>query len=191
VEVVMTTQTRTSVAVPRPQRADARRNFEAVLAAAKDSFAVNGPDASLEEIARQAGVGIATLYRNFPTRADLLGAVYFDEIEALATTAEDVGDLEPWDALVVWLRRFIGYMATKRALIDGINRDSDLFRASRGALYSSVEPLLERAQASGDVRPEITSSDLLLLFSGLLSVTYTDEEQRSRVLDLGLAGIRI
>src|ERR1700712_4737164 len=91
---------RISVTTPqirRPQRADARRNFDALLAAARDAFAENGTEASLEDIARRAGVGIGTLYRNFPTRQDLFESVYVGEVEQLCQAAEDVAALPPWD----------------------------------------------------------------------------------------------
>ena len=177
-------------AVPRPLRADARRNFDAVLGAARDAFATNGPDASLEDIARRAGVGIATLYRNFPTRSSLIEAVYFDEVDALCRAAEDLGELSPWDALIAWLRRFVEYATTKRALLDGLNRDSDMFRNAKDAMFDAGRPLLARAQASGEARSDVEIGDVLYLISGLLSVTYATDEQRERVLGLALDGIR-
>src|SRR6201994_3124491 len=87
---------------PRPKRADARRNYDKVIAAARDAFAEGGTATSLEEIARRAGVGIGTLYRNFPNRQALLEAVYVDEVEAVARTAAELEGLEPWDALSSW-----------------------------------------------------------------------------------------
>ncbi|WP_394771044.1 TetR/AcrR family transcriptional regulator [Lacisediminihabitans sp.] len=176
--------------VARPLRADARRNFESVLAAARDAFATNGPDASLEDIARRAGVGIATLYRNFSTRASLIEAVYFDEVDALCRAAEHLGELPPWEALIAWLRRFVNYATTKRALLDGLNRDSDMFRNAKYAMFEAGKPLLARAQASGDARADVEIADVLFLISGLLSVSYADDEQRERVLGLALDGIR-
>src|SRR5450432_635753 len=92
---------------PRPQRADARRNYDKVLAAAREAFAESGASASLEEIARRAEVGIGTLYRHFPNRQTLLEAVYVDEVEALCRSAADLDGLPPWDALVAWLHRFV------------------------------------------------------------------------------------
>jgi AcrR family transcriptional regulator len=181
---------RPSVAAPRPQRADARRNFEAVLAAAKLTFAESGADASLEEIARRAGVGIGTLYRNFPTRSDLINAVYVDEVEELCRSAEDLDDLPPWDALMVWLRSFVTYCNNKRALVDGINHDSELFANAKAAMYATPVPLLKRAQATGDVRSDLDIEDVMYLVSGLMSVNYRSDEQRERVLALALDGIR-
>ena len=136
-------------AVRRPHRADARRNFDALLAAAREAFAENGAEASLEDIARRAGVGIGTLYRNFPTRQDLFDTVYVGEVEALCRAAEEVAGLPPWEALVVWLRRFVAYSATKRAISEALNRDSEMFRSCRAAMYAAGEPLLVRAQEAG------------------------------------------
>jgi AcrR family transcriptional regulator len=186
----MSEMSRVSVAAPRPLRADARRNFEAILAAARDAFADNGADASLEDIARRAGVGIATLYRNFPARSDLINAVYVEEVEDLCRTAEDLYDLPPWDALMAWLRRFVAYCERKRALVEGLNRDSALFRNSKDAMYIAGAPILARAQQSGDVRTDIEISDVMHLITGLISATYATPEQRERVLGVALDGIR-
>src|SRR5689334_8589421 len=117
-----------AVAVRRPQRADARRNFDALLAAARDAFAENGTEASLEDIARRAGVGIGTLYRNFPTRQDLFEAVYVEEIDQLGQVAAAVAELPPWEALTAWIGQFVSYAATKRAVIEALNRESDMFK---------------------------------------------------------------
>src|SRR5450755_1360539 len=134
---------------PRPKRADARRNYDKVLAAAREAFAEGGAATSLEEIARRAEVGIATLYRNFPNRQALLEAVYLDEVEALCASASDHDDLPPWDALVSWLHRFVEYMVTKQALAPELlgyfDRDAAVFRDSRAALFAAGGPLLERA----------------------------------------------
>lgn len=186
----MTDALRPSVAAPRPQRADARRNFEAILVAARDSFADNGPDASLEDIARRAGVGIGTLYRNFPQRSDLINAVYVEELEELWQTADSVAGLAPWDALMAWLERFVTYGERKRALVEGLNRDSPLFINARHAMYDSGEPLLKRAQQSGDVRPDIEIGDIMYLITGILAGTYSTDEQRERVIRIALDGLR-
>src|SRR4051794_24263243 len=87
----------------RPKRADARRNYDQLIAAAREAFTERDQSASLEDIARRAGVGIGTLYRHFPTRAALIEAVYVEEVEALARSAEDMAEDEPWDALIRWL----------------------------------------------------------------------------------------
>ncbi len=178
------------VSVRRPQRADARRNFDALLDAAREVFADDGANASLEEIARRAGVGIGTLYRNFPTRQDLFETVYIDEVEALARVADDLADAEPWEALTTWLRRFVGYATTKRAIYEALNHDSSMFRSCREVLYGAGEPLLERAQAAGRARADVSFQDVLHLVNGLSGATYTDDEQRERVLTMALDGIR-
>ncbi|MGW7683626.1 TetR/AcrR family transcriptional regulator [Kribbella sp. NPDC054772] len=178
------------VDVRRPQRADARRNFDALLAAARDAFASKGVDASLEDIARQAGVGIGTLYRNFPNRQDLLNAVYFGEIEELCIAAEDVAELPPWEALTTWLHRFFGYAATKRAIWESLNRETESFKAARAAMYAAGTPLFERAQEAGEARKDVSFDDLLRMVSGLTAAGFVDQDQRDRVLTIALDGVR-
>src|SRR3954447_1272803 len=111
-----TAETPAETSLARPKRADARRNYEKVLVAAREAFAEGGESTALEEIARRAGVGIGTLYRNFPNRQALLEALYIDEVEEVCRTAAQLDDGDPWQALNDWLERFIGYIGTKRAL---------------------------------------------------------------------------
>ncbi len=179
-----------AVSVRRPQRADARRNFDALLTAARESFAENGTGASLEDIARRAGVGIGTLYRNFPTRQDLFEAVYVDEISQLGEVARQVAELPPWEALSAWLDRFVSYVATKRAVIEALNRESEMFRSCREAMYEAGEPLFRRAQEAGEVRTDASFDDLLRLVSGLTSAAFVDDAQRDRVLGFALSGVK-
>ena len=179
------------VAVRRPQRADARRNFDAVLAAAREVFATDGASGSLEEIARRAGVGIGTLYRNFPTRQDLFEAVYVDEVEALARTAEELTGLDPWDALVIWLRRFVGYATTKRAIYEALDRDSAMFTSCRDIMHGAGRPLLQRAQDAGKARSDVIFEDVLRLINGISGVTFADDDQRDRVLAMALDGVKV
>jgi AcrR family transcriptional regulator len=174
----------------RPRRADALRNYEALLAAAREAFTESDRSASLEDIARRAGVGIGTLYRNFPTRQDLFEAVYVEEVNQLSVAAEAAAALPPWEALQVWLKRFVEYVATKRAVIEALNRDSDMFRACRATMYAAGEPLLTRAQQSGEVRADASFDDVVRLVSGLMSAAFVDETQRDRVLTFALDGIR-
>lgn len=178
------------VAARRPHRKDAARNYDALLAAAREAFAEHGSDASLEDIARRAGVGIGTLYRNFPTRQDLFDTVYMDEIDALCRAAEDVAGLEPWAALTAWLRRFVGYVATKRAIYEEINRESPMIRGAREAIYAAGGPLLARAQQAGAARADVSSDDLIRLVSALTAGGYVDDAQRERVLAVAMDGIR-
>ncbi|MEU8385160.1 helix-turn-helix domain-containing protein [Streptosporangium sp. NPDC048865] len=174
----------------RPRRADARRNFDALLVAAREAFAEIGAQASLEDIARRAGVSIATLYRNFPAREDLVEEVHREEVEALCRAAAELGDLEPWEALVAWLRRFVEYIGTKLAFADALNRATDSFQACRRAMRDAGGPLLERAQRAGVARPEPSIDDILRMVSGISTVEYVDDAQRERVLRLVLAGLR-
>jgi AcrR family transcriptional regulator len=179
------------VSARRPHRADAGRNFDALLASARDAFAEHGTNASLEDIARCANVGIATLYRNFPTRQDLLEAVYVGEIEDLIQTAADLADREPWDAFTAWLARFADYVSRKLALQQAINKDSEMFRACRGAMYQAATPLFERARDSGALRRDVSLDDILRMVSGIVASVYVDEEQRARVIGIALDGLRV
>lgn len=179
-----------TVAVKRPQRADARRNFDALLAAAREAFAELGADASLEEIARRAGVGIGTLYRNFPTRQDLFDAVYLGEVEEMCIAAEEVAALPPWEALTTWLRSFVRYAATKKAIYESLNRDSEMFKTAREAMYAAGEPLFTRAQAAGEARSDVAFDDFLRMVSSLTGAAFVDEAQRERVLQIALDGVR-
>ncbi|MEU4554750.1 TetR/AcrR family transcriptional regulator [Micromonospora violae] len=174
----------------RPKRADARRNYDALIAAAREAFAENGAAASLEDVARRAGVGIGTLYRNFPTRQHLFEAVYVEEVRALSRSAEDLAELPPWDALVAWMHRFVAYVATKRALAEQLLRDSEIFRACRAEIYTAAEPLVRRAQAARVVRDDIDFDDVVRLISGLTMAQFPSVEQRDRVLGVALDGLR-
>lgn len=178
------------ITVRRPQRADARRNFDALLTAARDAFAQHGADTSLEEIAKRAGVGIGTLYRNFPTRQDLIEAVYVEEVNQLADVAEDLSGRPPWPALRGWLERFMAYAVTKRAIIDLLNRDSEMFGSCRSVMYAAGQPLFDRAQQAGEIRPDAAFDDVLRMVSGLTSATFVDDAQRERVLTFALDGLR-
>ena len=175
----------------RPKRADARRNYDALIAAAQQVFGECGAAASLEEIARRAGVGIGTLYRNFPKRADLFEAVYVEEVRALSASAADLADLPPWDALVAWLHRFVAYVGTKRALAEELVHDSEVFRSCRTEIYAAGEPLLRRAQEAGVARPDATFDDVVRLVSGIMAYQFFEPAQRDRVLGIALDGLRL
>lgn len=179
------------VALRRPHRADARRNYDALLAAAREAFSEIGTGVSLEDIARRAGVGIGTLYRNFPNRQELFDAVYVGEVEELCLAAGAVEGVSPVDALTTWLRRFAEYVATKRAMAEALNRDSAMFRACREAMYAAGEPLLARAQAGNGVRSDVDIDTLLRLVSGVSAVEFISPEQRQHALDISLDGLRV
>src|SRR3954452_22908994 len=158
----------------RPKRADALRNYEKLLAAAREAFTEADRAASLEDIARRAGVGIGTLYRHFPTRADLVEAVYVDEVEAMARSAGELAELEPWEALTSWLQRFFGYVATKQARAEELfaiaERDAAVFAGCRATLHSAGEPLLRRAQEAGLVRSDVTIDEVVRMVGGIAKI---------------------
>ncbi|GAB7106062.1 TetR/AcrR family transcriptional regulator [Streptomyces phaeofaciens JCM 4814] len=178
------------VAAQRPSRKDAARNYDALLAAAREAFAEHGAEASLEDIARRAGVGIATLYRNFPTRRALFESVYADEVNALCEAAVGLSAREPWEALTSWLDRFAGYMVTKRAVREALEGDSEIFQACRESMYAAGGPLFERAQRAGAARADMDFGDLLRLVAGITATAFTDDAQRDRVLGIALDGVR-
>jgi AcrR family transcriptional regulator len=178
----------------RPKRADARRNYDKLVNAARATFTELGTDASLEEIARRAGVGIGTLYRNFPTRQALLEAVYIDEVEEMARAADDFAGLEPWDALAAWLHRYVGFAQTKRALAEQmmatVDKDAEVFLACRTALTGAGDRLLSRAQEAGVARPDTDFADVGRMVGGIAGIQTADREQIERILDVALDGLR-
>lgn len=175
-------------------RSDARRNYEKVIAAARDAFAEGGAATSLEEIARRAEVGIGTLYRHFPNRQALLEAVYVEELEALCRSADDMSNTDPWDALVGWLRRFVAYMATKQALaqqlLDYVDRDASLFQRCRATLYAAGEPLLKRAQEAQVVRADTDLPEVFQMVGGIAKIPSTEPAQIEHMLSIALDGLR-
>jgi AcrR family transcriptional regulator len=180
--------------ISKPKRADARRNYEKIVAAAREAFGERGASTSLEEIARRADVGIGTLYRNFPNRQSLLEAVYVDEVEQVARTAGELEGLEPWEALSGWLHRVVGYLVTKHALVtemlDYMDRDAPLFTSCRGTLFDAGEPLLARAQAAGLVRSDVQLSDVIMLVGGIAKIQTSDPHQIERMIEIALDGLR-
>jgi AcrR family transcriptional regulator len=178
----------------RPKRADARRNYDSLVAAAREAFTESDRSASLEDIARRAGVGIGTLYRNFPTRSDLVEAVYVDEVEALARSADELAALEPWEALTAWLQRFVGYVATKQSLSDELfaiaERDAAVFAGCRAVLHTAGAPLLARAQAEGVVRPDVTIDEVVRMVAGIAKIPSEDPAEIQRLLGVALDGLR-
>jgi AcrR family transcriptional regulator len=179
----------------RPKRADALRNYEKLVAAAREAFTEADRSAALEDIARRAGVGIGTLYRNFPTRTDLVQAVYVDEVEALARSAEALADTEPWEALTAWLQNFVGYVATKQALAEELFAVDDaerlaVFASCRAMLYAAGEPLLRRAQDAGIARPDVTIEEVIRLVGGIAKIPADDATDVQRLLAVALDGLR-
>jgi AcrR family transcriptional regulator len=156
----------------RPRRADAQRNRELLLAAAKEVFGERGADAPLDEIARRAGIGNATMYRHFPDRRELLIAVYADEVAALCAQGEALHEhRSPPDALFAWLRAFVTHVSTKRdlalAIPDHGGGRSALFDGWHEAMHSTTAGLLDHARSTGTVRADLDAADLLVLASGI------------------------
>jgi len=179
----------------RPKRADARRNYDALIAAAREAYTERDQSASLEDIARRAGVGIGTLYRHFPTRTDLIQAVYLEEVEALAQSAQDFAGEEPWDALAHWLHGFVGYMATKQALADELfaiaEHNTEVFSKCKASLHSAGQPLLDRAKQAGIVREDAQIEDVVRMVGAIAKMPAASEEDIERVLALALDGLRV
>lgn len=176
-----------------PKRADARRNYERLLAAAAAAFAEHGADdVSLEEIARRAGVGIGTLYRHFPARRALVEAVYKDQVDGLDALATKLLVAEsPGNALGDWMRAFVAFGRTKRslssALVQTIGKNSELMSACSMILRGRTDELLSRAQQAGEARPEVRTADIFRLTHGLIMATETeptDPDQPDRLLSL-------
>jgi AcrR family transcriptional regulator len=179
----------------RPMRSDARRNYERLLSEARAAFSEHGADASLEEVARRAGVGIGTLYRHFPTRLALVEAVYRDDVDSLGTLADDVRSLPPWDALVAWLTRFVSYAMTKRVLFaelaESVGKDSDLISHCRVAIREAAESVVVRAQNEGVIRRDVDVLDVMRLVGGMTMAPNPEPKQSERLLGLVLDGLRV
>jgi AcrR family transcriptional regulator len=161
-----------SAETTRRPRADAVRNRERLLEAAKAVFSAGGPDASLEAVARRAGVGIGTLYRHFPTREALFEAVYRREVQQLGELAEQLkSEAAPVDALRRWLRSNVEFVATKKgmsaALALAVHGSSELYAYTFDRLTKAVGALLDRAVAAGEIRPDIGPEDLLRTLVGM------------------------
>ena len=190
-----TTQSAPSTGLARrPRRADAARNYDKLLAAAAEAFAQDGTAASLEDIARRAGVGIGTLYRNFPPRQALLEAVYVGEVEEISRKAYTHDDLEPWEALRTWLHEYVAFAATKQALahamLETIDSDHEVFATCRAALNTAGTTLLRRAQDAGAVREDTDFTDVGRMVAGIATLRMADTEQIHRMVDLALDGLR-
>lgn len=186
-----------SLTTMRTQRADAVRNRERLLAAAKVVFSAGGAEASLEMVARRAGVGIGTLYRHFPTREALFEAVYRREVEQLADLAEQLkAEAEPAEALRRWLRSNVEFVATKKgmsaALALAAHSSSELVAYSYERLTKAVGALLDRAIAAGEIRDDISPDDILRALIGMCYLHDQPGWQQSvlRLVDVFVDGLR-
>jgi AcrR family transcriptional regulator len=189
-----TTEASPEILLARPKRADARRNYEKVLTAARAAFAEGGESTALEEIARRAGVGIGTLYRHFPNRQALLEALYVNEVEEVCHSAARLDEADPWDALSGWFESLIAYLGTKRALADQLlnylDMDAPLFQNCRASLYAAGEPLLQRAQEAGVVRSDVEFPQVMQMVMGITKVPASDPGQTEHILRIALDGLR-
>jgi AcrR family transcriptional regulator len=180
----------------RKPRADAQRNRVRLLETAKAAFAEKGSGASLDEIARIAGVGAGTLYRHFPTRDALVAAVYRNETEQLVAAASRLAEMHPpVAALREWLLLFVDYMATKHGMsevLNSIGGTSDLYSASTAQMKQAMAKLVDRAVASGDIRLDLDPLDLLRALAGVANIGLgTDGERAAKSLvDILIAGVR-
>jgi AcrR family transcriptional regulator len=178
----------------RPKRADARRNYDKLVTAAREVFAEEGSDATLEEISRRAGVGIGTLYRHFPARENLIEAAYLDGVEKICAAVSSHDGEEPWEALIGWLLELVGFAATKRVLADEmfayLDRDAPVFQSCSGAIYGAGESLLRRAQEAGAVRPDVDIADVTKMVIGIAGLRTAPPEQVERIVAVALDGLR-
>jgi AcrR family transcriptional regulator len=182
---------------PRKPRSDAQRNRERILEVAREAFTRFGADASLDDIARQAGVGAGTLYRHFPTRDALIEAVYRSEVEKMAAAERKFTEtLPPIDALRAWMLLFVDHIAAKHIIAPALNSvaggASKLYAGSRSMIQGTMTSLVQRAIRSGDLRKDIDPFDLLRALIGASYVTSGPDWQQSarRLVDILISGSR-
>ena len=185
-------------AAVRKPRADAERNRVRLLETAKAAFAEKGSGASLDEIARIAGVGAGTLYRHFPSRDALIEAVYRNETEQLVAAANRLAETHsPITALREWLLLFVDYMAAKHGIYEALNSivggTSDLYSASTAQVKQAIARLIDRAVASGDVGLDFDPLDLLRALAGVANISSGPDGKQAarRMVDILIAGVRI
>jgi AcrR family transcriptional regulator len=176
---------------PPSKRADAARNRQRILEAARKAFADAGAETSMAEIARRSGVGAATLYRNFATRRDLLEALLVDEVDEVCAAAATVEGDSPGDRLTTWLRRFFQYVTTKRPvvieLLEHVDRTDPVFQ-SRGRMLAAGEPLLSAAQDAGQIARDLELDQVLDLVVAIAKISGSPE-YRQPILDAAIAGL--
>jgi AcrR family transcriptional regulator len=190
--------TEQSADMVRRPRADSVRNRERVLEAAKAVFSAGGPEASLEAVARRAGVGIGTLYRHFPTREALFEAVYRREVDQLSELAEQLKTTAaPVDALRRWLKSNVELVATKKGMIAALalvaQASSELYAYSFDRLTKAIGTLLDRAVAAGEIRSDISAEDVLRALIGMCYMHDQPGWQSTvlRLLDVFVDGLRV
>jgi AcrR family transcriptional regulator len=176
---------------PPAKRADAARNRQRILDAARTAFAATGAETSMAEIARRSGVGQATLYRNFATRRELLEALLGDEVDEVCAAAATVEGDSPEDRLATWLRRFFQYVTAKRPVVLGLVEDSDRTNPvfdTRGRMLTAGQPLLVAAQDAHQIASDLDLDQILDLVVAIAKIPGTPE-YRQPILDAALAGL--
>jgi AcrR family transcriptional regulator len=176
-------------------RSDARRNYARLVAAAREAFTERGADASLDDVAKRAGVGPGTLYRHFPTREALLAAVYRNDVEGLAGQADELSKtLPPEEALTEYLRLHVSYITQMSGLGAAVKAmlaaDSATVDFCRESLRAALRRLLEPAQAAGVIRSDVEAPDVLRLMHGIGKACETAPDQAERLLSFVLDGLR-
>ncbi|WP_328564396.1 helix-turn-helix domain-containing protein [Streptomyces coelicoflavus] len=186
-----------SDATKRPLRADAQRNRDKILTAAVRVFSEEGLDAHLERIAKEAGVGSGTLYRNFPTREALIEAAYRNEVARLCDSVPGLlAELPPAEALRAWTRRFVDYATAKFGMADALRTvvasGGNPYGDSRELIQTALTTLMDTAVEAGEIRSDIGSADMFAALAGiaLTSARPDQREQAERLLDLVLDGLR-
>jgi AcrR family transcriptional regulator len=186
-----------SQSAQRKPRTDALRNRQCILEVAKGAFTRFGADASLDDIAKQAGVGAGTLYRHFPTRDALIEAVYRSEVEKLAAAERKFTEtLPPIEALRTWMLLFVDHIAAKQIIAPALNSvvggPSNLFEGSRGLIHGAIDALVKRAIMSGDIRNDLEPFDLLRALIGVSHIASGPDWQQSarRLVDILVTGSR-
>jgi AcrR family transcriptional regulator len=179
----------------RPLRADARRNYDRLLTAARDAFAEHGTEATLDDIAKRAVLGPGTLYRHFPSREALLAAVYEGEMREMAARSDELaGRLPPSEALEAWLRLQLDYVKTKRglgvAVKSMLGTDSATLGVCRGLMRGALGRLLSRAQEAGVVRTDVAATDLLRLVHAVAMASESDPDNADHLLTVIFDGLR-
>jgi AcrR family transcriptional regulator len=189
--------TKRSQTTARKPRADAQRNRERILEVAKEAFTRSGASTSLDDIAKQTGIGPGTLYRHFPTRDKLLEAVYRTEVEKLAAAERKFAEtMPPIEALRAWMLLFVDYIATKQIIAPALNTlvggPSKAFEASYAQIWEAIRELVKRAIKSGDIRKDLDPIDLLRALIGVANVATSPDWQQSarRLVDILITGSR-
>jgi AcrR family transcriptional regulator len=189
--------TKRSQTKQRKPRTDAQRNRERILEVAKEAFSRSGANTSLDDIAKQAGVGAGTLYRHFPTREGLLEAVYRTEVEKLAAAELKFSEtLAPIEALRAWMFLFVDYIATKQIIAPALNAlagdPKKVFEVSYTQIWEAIRALVKRAIKSGDIRTDLDPIDLLRALIGVANVASSPDWQPSarRLVDILIIGSR-